>query len=400
MNMYLTPTCRHILSTCLRQRRNSTKLTMKTFFSPSINLKRLVLFALAWVSIPVLAVAGEKHFLYVAEPGIRDLLEYGGHGVIVFDMDNGFKFVKRIPLAGLDEKGKPRNVKGICANAQTQRLYVSTTHALQCLDLVTEKLLWEKSYDGGCDRMSMTLDGKEIYVPSFEKDHWNVVDARSGMVLKRIETPKTGAHNTVIAPTGDLVFLCGLHSSTMNVVSTKTRELVKKVGPFGAEIRPYTVNHDASLTYVNVNELLGFEVADVKSNKLLCRVEVAGYAKGSVKRHGCPSHGIGLTPDEKEIWVCDGHNQMVHVFDATIMPPKQKVSIKLRDDPGWITFSIDGKFAWPSSGEVIDVATHKILTTLEDEEGRHVASEKLLEIDFSDDQPIRAGDQFGRGLAK
>lgn len=29
----------------------------------------------------------EKRFLYVATPGIRDYLEYGGHGVIVFDID-------------------------------------------------------------------------------------------------------------------------------------------------------------------------------------------------------------------------------------------------------------------------------------------------------------------------
>ena len=25
-----------------------------------------------------------------------------------------------------------------------------------------------------------------------------------------------------------------------------------------------------------------------------------------MKRHGCPSHGIGLTPDEKELWLADG----------------------------------------------------------------------------------------------
>src|SRR5256885_16064399 len=71
---------------------------------------------------------GEKRFLYVAAPGIRDYLEYGGHGVVVFDIDHGHRFVKRIGLAGLDEKGQPRNVKGIAANAQTKRLYVTTTH--------------------------------------------------------------------------------------------------------------------------------------------------------------------------------------------------------------------------------------------------------------------------------
>src|SRR5947209_19135260 len=87
------------------------------------------------------ASAGEQRLLYVAEPGIRNYLEYGGHGVLVFDIDHGHKFVRRIPTAGLDEAGKPLNVKGICANAGTKRVYVSTIRTLMCLDLVSEKLL-------------------------------------------------------------------------------------------------------------------------------------------------------------------------------------------------------------------------------------------------------------------
>src|SRR5213593_594592 len=63
------------------------------------------------------AKPAERRLLYVAEPGIRNYLEYGGHGVLVYDIDDGHKFVKRIPAAGLDEKGQPLNVKGICANA-------------------------------------------------------------------------------------------------------------------------------------------------------------------------------------------------------------------------------------------------------------------------------------------
>ena len=37
-----------------------------------------------------------QHYLYVAVPGIRDYLGYGGHGILVFDMDNDHRFVKRI----------------------------------------------------------------------------------------------------------------------------------------------------------------------------------------------------------------------------------------------------------------------------------------------------------------
>ena len=94
-----------------------------------------------------------------------------------------------------------------------------------------------------------------------------------------------------------------------------------------------------------------------------------GFEKGPVKRHGCPSHGIGLTPDEKEIWVCDAHNSRLHVFDATVMPPKQVASIKLREQPGWVTFSLDGRCAYPSTGEVIDTKTKKIVAGPEGREG-------------------------------
>jgi DNA-binding beta-propeller fold protein YncE len=116
-----------------------------------------------------------------------------------------------------------------------------------------------------------------------------------------------------------------------------------------------------------------------------------------VKRHGCPSHGIGLTPDEKQVWLADGANSRIHVFDVTTMPPRQVASIALRDQPGWVSFSLDGRHAWPSTGEVIDTATRRVVATLTDEEGRAVQSEKLVEIVFAGGKPARAGDQFGVG---
>ena len=87
----------------------------------------------------------------------------------------------------------------------------------------------------------------------------------------------------------------------------------------------------------------------------------------------------------------------MHVFDATTMPPKQVASLKVRDEPGWITFSLDGTLAYPSTGDIFDVATRKIVATLTDETGAAVQSEKMLEIDWRGDKPIRTGDQFGIG---
>ncbi|NOT63957.1 MAG: hypothetical protein HOP19_27400, partial [Acidobacteria bacterium] len=174
-------------------------------------------------------------------------------------------------------------------------------------------------------------------------------------------------------------------------------EMTSEIGTVTKAIRPFTINGRQSLVYVNVNELLGFEIGDLKTGKMLHRVEAQGVQQGPVKRHGCPSHGIGLTPDEKEVWIADGHNEMLHIFDNTVMPAKQIKSLKVREQPGWITFSLDGKHAWPSTGEVIDVKTKKTLALLTDEEKRMVMSEKIVEIHFVDGKPVKAGDQFGLG---
>jgi hypothetical protein len=100
------------------------------------------------------------------------------------------------------------------------------------------------------------------------------------------------------------------------------------------------------------------------------------------------------------LWLSDGHNERVHIFDATVMPPKQVATIKLRDQPGWITFSLDGRYGYPSTGEVIDTRTRKIVAALTDEEKRVVQSEKVVEVVMTDGRPTRTGDQSGVGRKK
>jgi hypothetical protein len=356
----------------------------------------LLLIACAFSSLAHARAAElEQRLLYVVEPGIRDYVKYGGAGILVFDIDRGHRFVKRIetPASRVE---KPENIKGVCASAATGRLYFTTLTRLYCLDLKNNEPLWDKALPGGCDRMALTPDGRRLYVPSLEGPHWNVVDAVDGNLITKIET-KSGSHNTVCSPDGSRVFCAGLKSPLLSVVDPKTNEIVEKVGPFGAAIRPLTVNADASRVYVNVNGLLGFEIGDTATGKMIERVEIKDYKQGPTMRHGCPCHGIGLSPDGRELWLCDSFNKRLHVFDVSASPAKQVGGIALRDEPGWVTLSIDGRFAYPSTGEVIDTAARKIVATLEDEKGRAVESEKLLEIDFRGDAVSRAGNQFAVG---
>jgi DNA-binding beta-propeller fold protein YncE len=346
------------------------------------------------------AIAKEHHYLYAASPGIRNYLEYGGMGIVVFDIDDGYKFVKRIPTWDAPAAGQEaENVKGIAASGKTGVVYVSTIKRIGAFDAVSGKKLWDKTYDGGVDRIALSPDGKILYAPSFEGPHWTVINATNGEVITKIE-PKSSAHNTIYAPDGSRVYMAGLKSNLLSIADPKTHTIVGTVGPFANPIRPFTVNGSNTLVFVNVNSLLGFEVGDIKTGKKLYRVEVQGFQSGAAKRHGCPSHGIALTPDEKELWVADGVNNRIHIFDATVMPPKQGMNIQVRDLPGWITFSIDGKTVWSSSGEVIDAKSKKIVALLKDEAGHEFQSEKLLEIVIDNGKVVKAGDQFGIGGKK
>ena len=336
-----------------------------------------------------------KRYLYVAVPGIRDYLGYGGHGILVFDIADNHRFVKRIATKGFHPNGTPSNVKGVAVSVALNSIFISTIESLQRIDLATDKLVWEKNFEGGCDRMSVSPDGKTMYLPSFEKNFWNVVDCATGEIIKKIEVHKR-AHNTIYGPSGKNVYLDDIASPWLYIADAKKHELVNKVGPFANFVRPFTINGKETLAYVTVDSLLGFEVGDLVSGKKLAHVEVKGWNMGPVRRHGNPSHGIALTKNEKEIWLADGHNMRLHVFSAAA-PYQQLTTIPLQDMPGWISFSIDGRYAYPSSGEVIETKTRKIITTLQDEFHNNVASEKMVEIDLAGDKAVKAGDQFGIG---
>ena len=386
------------------------KSYIKKISAPRINFLNLIIFLIAFTGLLIPTSAQlisnnkaaqpqkVKHYLYIATPGIRDYLGYGGHGILVFDMDNNHRFVKRIKTRGLHPDNTPSNVKGIAVSVPLNSIFVSTLESLQRIDLATDKIVWEKPFEKGCDRMSISPDGRTMYLPSLEKDIWNVVDCETGNVINKIGGFKR-AHNTIYGLSGNYVYLDDIGSPWLSVSDAKTHTIINKVGPFGNFIRPFTINGKETFVYATVDSLLGFEVGDLKTGKKLDRIQVEGWNMGPVRRHGNPSHGIGLSPDEKELWVSDGYNMRVHVFSAA--PPYQQLTtIPLQDMPGWINFSLDGKYVYPSSGEVIDVKSRKILLTLKDEFNNSVASEKMVEVDFAGNKILRAGDQFGIGRVK
>ena len=112
-------------------------------------------FLAASLAAPLVAAEPRtERYLYAVCPGIRDYLEFGGAGILVFDIDDGHKFVKRI-ATDASRAAKPRNIKGVVASPATKKLHFTTPETLYCVDLVTAKTEWSKKLPNGCDRLAI-----------------------------------------------------------------------------------------------------------------------------------------------------------------------------------------------------------------------------------------------------
>lgn len=59
--------------------------------------------------------------------------------------------------------------------------------------------------------------------------------------------------------------------------------------------------------------------------------------------------------------------------------------------------SLDGRYLYPETCEIIDTRTKKSVGQLVGADGRPTHSRFALEVDFKDGAPIRVGDQFAVG---
>ena len=349
----------------------------------------------------------QKELIYVTLPGsLERSPDHNGNGIVVLDAKNNYNFVKRIPVFDVPASQNPEQIAGVTASPVTQMIYVAARGRLAAIDLTTDKKVWENAYDGQCcERPQIAPDGSFMYVGADLKNFWYVVNPKTGELITKAMAPLSpNTHNLNLSPDGKWAFMSP-NGKVMSIADTSTHQTVRTI-PFNDNIRVFVLNHDASLIYTNQNNFLGFQIADVKTGKVLHTVEVQGYPWrerwNATPRpripHGCPSHGIALTNDEKEVWLADGMNDYIHIFDNTVMPPKQIQSIKTTAGPYWITVGLDGTLAYVSSGDIIDMKSRKIIGQMKDEYGRTMYSEKLLDMLFTNGKLTRVANQFGNGL--
>jgi hypothetical protein len=131
------------------------------------------------------------------------------------------------------------------------------------------------------------------------------------------------------------------------------------------------------------NRYLGFQVSDVATGKVLYTVPVPGFSVPPPFR-GLPSHGIGLSPDQRYLWLVDRPNWAGHEFDISGLPHRAPVMIATvhvsGPNLGWVNLSRDGRYLFAGdAGNVINTHTRMTIRKL----GALVDSRYNIEIDWA-----------------
>ncbi len=371
-----------------------------------------------------------RHLLYIATPGDEGADDQSG--VIVLDADHDYRFVKRIPYGLAASELPGPKISGMTSSIPANKIYVTTDGgSMIAFDLKTDKIAWTfkgetgpvklqrrgAAADGCCERPYTLPGGKTLLVASAYNNWWYLIDAETGKKLGRIDTPETPhTHNVAVTADGKLAVLASISgpkegAAGVAVVDMPNKKVLRYI-TFSDDVRPITINHDGSLVYANVNNLDGFEIADTKTGQMIKRVELPGEmwkAKWADPNHqhfghGLPSHGIGLTPDESEIWVTDSANSAWQIWDNPgdgrnpVYNPSKTVPIQAGIDSSWISMTNDGKIAYVGDGSIIDVRAHRVIATMKDEYGRPIhAAEKVLNMTFRDGRLVETTNQFAIG---
>ena len=358
----------------------------------------LVVSALAWMAFsPMLAAFEPRTGRY--RYAVNQAAATRG-SISVYDIGARHRLVKTIETVR-----DVNNVKGVVASTVTGRFYVayrtrSGVGMIYCLNVYNDAVLWNRAIDPDIDRLAIHPGGQLLYVPTWEDgsaDFINVLDASTGDVVRKVYFSNR-SHDTLFPVSGPLFQETKAQdgSGKYLYLIDPQNYAVSRIGPYAGILGPYAVDGMSRYVVNNVTGLWGMQVAELKSG----RIVTASLAQHPPGEPGL-LHGIGWTPDEREVWQSssagDPHFYVWSMRDPMAPVLAERISMKSRRGSHWLTFDIEGRYAYVAPNkssdeatEIFDAHTHKSL-------GLIGSSEDMIEIDFVDGKVSRVGDQYGIG---
>lgn len=274
--------------------------------------------------------------------------------------------------------GEIKNVPinhGAAAAPDGSRLYISSEgeQTLHVVDAKTLQTVKKIALSGRPNNISISKDGRRVYVSIVTAPGAvDVIDTSSMEKVKSIAT-KGGIHNVYVTPDGRYIVAGSIAGKLMTVIDQKTDETLWTLFDVGVRPMAFETNADGSTKriFVQLSDFHGFAVVDFAQRKEVARIELPNDIPADKVDKGpfnaSPSHGIGVAPDGRTLWVTSRPNARVYVYSLPDL--KLMSSIDVGGRPDWVTFTPDSKRVYvatesTNSVTVVDVPTLKEVTRI------------------------------------
>ena len=271
-------------------------------------------------------------------------------------------------------KGVPVN-HGAAAAPDGSRFYISSEaeQSLHVVDSKTLQTVKKIALSGRPNNISISKDGRRVYVAIVSAPGAvDVIDTSTMEKVKSIAT-KGGIHNVYVTPDGRHVVAGSIAGRLMTVIDQKTDEPLWTLFNEGVRPMAFEINADGSTKriFVQLSDFHGFAVVDFAQRKEVSRVELPNDIPADKVDKGpfnaSPSHGLGVAPDGRTLWVTSRPNARVYVYALPDL--KLLGAIDLGGRPDWVTFTPDSKQVYISTENTnsvvaLDVPGRKVITKI------------------------------------
>jgi YVTN family beta-propeller protein len=271
---------------------------------------------------------------------------------------------------------------GVAASPDGSRVYISneSESTLDVFDAKTNKLIKKVALSARPNNIAVAKDGRIVVAIARDPGALEIIDGNSLTSKVRIQT-KGRLHNTYVTPDSKYAIMGSTATSMFTVVDLQKEEIAWELN-IGKGVRPMTIeaNPDGSTKriFIQTSDLNGFVIVDFAERKVVGKIELPTDGGVEVIHHrlDSPSHGIGVTPDNKTLWVTSIPANAVIVYSLADLKPIGRVKLPEIKVPGrnamaavpnWVTFTPDSKQIYISN------AAHNSVSAIDTQAMKEIA---------------------------
>jgi YVTN family beta-propeller protein len=275
----------------------------------------------------------------------------------------------------------PEAMHGVAFSPDGSRVYVSneSQSTLDVFDRKSGRLLKQVALSNRPNNIAVAKDGRIVVGIARGEGALDIIDPTM-LILKKSIPVHGRLHNVYVTPDSKYVVTGSIPNAMLTVIDLGTEQVAWEAKMSGG-VRPMAIetNPDGSTkrVFAQLSDLNGFAVLDFAERKEVTRIELPKPDREyetDAGRNSAPSHGIGVTPDNKTLWVTSIPNNAVFVYSLDDLKPVGQVALPALKLPGheaisavanWVTFTPDSKTIYVSNAgsrsvTAIDVAGMKV----------------------------------------